>query len=127
MSAPKSGKVAYENAKTGAKGSKMSFGSAAIAQNLQITVSQTNLPQLLLIYSDQPQVVGQLFENEIGHREFHLQGKTQMACKTLISTGNQQIFGRKVTDSGLRQKMPKIMLQRTGCRLPSSTWRLKRS
>ena len=101
MSAPKSGKVAYENVETGAKGSKMSFGSAAIAPNLQITVRQTNLPHLLLIYSDQPQVVGQLFENEIGHRELHLQGKTQMACNTLISIRNQQIFGRKVTDSGL--------------------------
>jgi hypothetical protein len=41
-----------------------------------------------------------LFENQFGHRGLHLQGETQMACKPLISMGNQQISDRKVTDSG---------------------------
>ncbi len=46
------------------------------------------------------QVVGQLLKNEIDHRGLHLQGETQIEIKSLISNGNQHVFGRKITDSG---------------------------
>ena len=46
------------------------------------------------------QVVGQLFENEIGHVGLHLLGEAHMRSKLLISMGNQWIFDEQLTDSG---------------------------
>lgn len=60
---------------------------------LQILANQC-LPGLVA------QVVGQLFEYEIGHVLLHLLGETDMAAKLLISMGNQQISDLEVTHSG---------------------------
>jgi len=46
------------------------------------------------------QVVGQLFDNEFGHRRDHLRGVLQMACKPLISIGKSTKFQVEFTDSG---------------------------
>ena len=47
------------------------------------------------------QIVGQLFDNEVGHVEAHLHGCFYMGAKCLISIGNWDLFNQSITDSGL--------------------------
>ena len=46
------------------------------------------------------EVVGQFFDNEVGHVEAHLQGELYMTAKCLISMGKQVNFDEIFTDSG---------------------------
>ena len=47
------------------------------------------------------QVIGQFFDNEVGHVRIHLLGEQYMRTKSLISIGKSTYFDYEVTDSGL--------------------------
>jgi hypothetical protein len=53
------------------------------------------------------EVVGQLFDNEVGHVCSHLQGELHFKPKPLIYIGNSGAFYCEVTDSGLWQQIPR--------------------
>ena len=64
----------------------------------------------LEIFADKSQsgvgteIVGQLFNNEVGHVWVHLRGESYMRTKSLISMRKSTYFDYEVTDSGIIRK-----------------------
>lgn len=84
------GQVAFED---GAVGDARAHGKARIDQGGQVDVFE------ILPHQSQArlaaEVVGQFFDNEVGHVAAHLQGELQVRAKSLISMGNPGLFDAK--------------------------------
>jgi hypothetical protein len=81
------GKVAFKNL---AVGNPRAHGELPINQRVDVDA--------LEVFANKGkarvgvQVVGQLFDNKVGHVGVHLQGESHMTPKSLISMGNQLIL-----------------------------------
>ena len=63
------------------------------------------------------EVVGQLFDYEVGHVWAHLQGEKYMRAKLLISIGKSAYFDYKVMDSGtIEYTYPQLQIQKVAVR-----------
>ncbi|HEY8906533.1 MAG TPA: hypothetical protein VIM63_10900, partial [Rhodoferax sp.] len=50
------------------------------------------------------EVVGKLFDNEVGHGKSHLLGECHFIPKPLIYNDNKDYFDYEITDSGTSQR-----------------------